>query len=222
MDFTLEVTPRSIVGRHVSGLRRQGLLPGVVYGHAVNPVTVEISGKEFAKVFHRAGRSHLLQLKVEGERAARPVLIKELQINPRTATPVHVDFFQVNLLEKLTVQVPVVLVGEAPATKFNAGELLHLIHQIEVSCLPDAIPGEIDIDVSGLAEIDDAVRISEVRLPEGVEFATAPDPEEVIAKIAAPRIQEEEEVVAVEGEEGAEAVAEGEAPADAEAAAEDS
>jgi len=197
MDFTLEVTPRSTVGRHASGLRRQGLLPGVVYGHAVNPVTVEISGREFAKVFHRAGRSHLLQLKVEGERAARPVLIKELQINPRTAVPVHVDFFQVNLLEKLTVQVPVVLVGEAPATKFNAGELLHLIHQIEVSCLPDAIPGEIDIDVSGLAEIDDAVRISEVRLPEGVEF------------------QEEEEVAAVEGEEGAEAAAEGEAEAEA-------
>jgi large subunit ribosomal protein L25 len=183
---------------------------------------VEISGKEFAKVFHRAGRSHLLQLRVDGERAARPVLIKELQINPRTAIPVHVDFFQVNLLEKLTVQVPVVLVGEAPGTKFNAGELLHLVHQIEVSCLPDAIPGEIDIDVSGLAEIDDAVRISEVRLPEGVEFATPPDPEEIIAKIAAPRIQEEEEVVAVEGEEGAEGAAEGETAAEGEATSEES
>jgi len=222
MDFTLEVTPRSTVGRHVSDLRRQGLLPGVVYGHAVSPITVEISGKEFAKVFHRAGRSHLLQLRVDGERAARPVLIKELQINPRTAIPVHVDFFQVNLLEKLTVQVPVVLVGEAPGTKFNVGELLHLVHQIEVSCLPDAIPGEIDIDVSGLAEIDDAVRISEVRLPEGVEFATPPDPEEIIAKIAAPRIQEEEEVVAVEGEEGAEGAAEGETAAEGEATSEES
>lgn len=214
MDFTLEVAPRSIVGRHVSGLRRQGLVPGVVYGHAVKPVTVEIPGKDFAKMFHRAGRSHLLQLKVQGERAARPVLIRELQVNPRTSAPVHVDFFQVNLLEKLTVQVPVVLVGDAPATKFNAGELLHLIHQLEVSCLPNAIPGEIDIDVSGLAEIDDAVRISDVQLPDGVELAAALDPEEVIAKIAAPRVQEEEEVAA-EAEEG-EAVAEGEQPTEAE------
>ncbi len=220
MDFTLEVAPRTTVGRHVSGLRRQGLVPGIIYGHSVKPLTVEIPGKDFAKMFHRAGRSHLLQLRVEGERVARPVLIKELQINPRTAEPVHVDFFQVNLLEKLTVQVPVVLVGEAPATKFDAGELLHLIHQLEVSCLPDAIPGEIDIDVSGLAEIDDAVRISEVQLPEGVELAAALDPDEVIAKIAAPRVQEEE--AAPEAEEGAEVAAEGEPQAESESAAEGS
>jgi large subunit ribosomal protein L25 len=220
MDFTLEVAPRTTVGRHVSGLRRQGLVPGIIYGHSVKPLTVEIPGKDFARMFHRAGRSHLLQLRVEGERVARPVLIKELQINPRTAEPVHVDFFQVNLLEKLTVQVPVVLVGEAPATKFDAGELLHLIHQLEVSCLPDAIPGEIDIDVSGLAEIDDAVRISEVQLPEGVELAAALDPDEVIAKIAAPRVQEEE--AAPEVEEGAEVAAEGEAQAESESAAEGS
>lgn len=220
MDFTLEAAPRTTVGRHVSGLRRQGLVPGIIYGHSVKPLTVEIPGKDFAKMFHRAGRSHLLQLRVEGERVARPVLIKELQINPRTAEPVHVDFFQVNLLEKLTVQVPVVLVGEAPATKFDAGELLHLIHQLEVSCLPDAIPGEIDIDVSGLAEIDDAVRISEVQLPEGVELAAALDPDEVIAKIAAPRVQEEE--AAPDAEEGAEVAAEGEAQAESESAAEGS
>ncbi len=220
MDFTLEVAPRTTVGRHVSGLRRQGLVPGIIYGHSVKPLTVEIPGKDFAKMFHRTGRSHLLQLRVEGERVARPVLIKELQINPRTAEPVHVDFFQVNLLEKLTVQVPVVLVGEAPATKFDAGELLHLIHQLEVSCLPDAIPGEIDIDVSGLAEIDDAVRISEVQLPEGVELAAALDPDEVIAKIAAPRVQEEE--AAPEAEEGAEVAAEGEPQAESESAAEGS
>jgi large subunit ribosomal protein L25 len=220
MDFTLEAAPRTTVGRHVSGLRRQGLVPGIIYGHSVKPLTVEIPGKDFARMFHRAGRSHLLQLRVEGERVARPVLIKELQINPRTAEPVHVDFFQVNLLEKLTVQVPVVLVGEAPATKFDAGELLHLIHQLEVSCLPDAIPGEIDIDVSGLAEIDDAVRISEVQLPEGVELAAALDPDEVIAKIAAPRVQEEE--AAPEAEEGAEVAAEGEPQAESESAAEGS
>jgi large subunit ribosomal protein L25 len=220
MDFTLEAMPRTTVGRHVSELRRQGLVPGVVYGHSVKPLTVEIPGKDFAKMFHRAGRSHLLQLKIEGERAARPVLIRELQINPRTSEPVHVDFFQVNLLEKLNVQVPVVLVGEAPATRFNAGELLHLVHQLEVSCLPNAIPGEIDIDISGLAEIDDAVRLSEIALPEGVELTGTIDPEEVIAKIAAPRVQEEEPTV--EPEEGAEPEAEGEPSPDSEASGDNS
>ncbi|HEY6537712.1 MAG TPA: 50S ribosomal protein L25, partial [Candidatus Dormibacteraeota bacterium] len=206
----------------VGELRRQGLVPGVVYGHSVSPVPVEIPSREFARMFHRAGRSHLLQLRVKGERAARPVLIKELQINPRTTEPVHVDFFQVNLLEKLTVQVPVVLVGEAPATRFNAGELLHLVHQLEVSCLPDAIPGEFDVDVSQLAEIDDAVRLSEIKLPDGVELAGSLDQEEVIAKIAAPRVQEEEPVVVAEGEEVAEAAGEGAEGADSEGAAEGS
>ncbi|MGH7667697.1 MAG: 50S ribosomal protein L25 [Candidatus Dormibacteria bacterium] len=203
MDFSLEAAPRTTVGRGVGSLRRQGMVPGIVYGHSVSPLTVEVAEKEFVRMFHRAGRSHLLQLEVQGERQARPVLIKDLQTSPRTSAPVHVDFFQVNLLEKLTVQVPVVLVGEAPATKLNVGELLHLVHQLEVSCLPDAIPGEIDIDISQLAEIDDAVRISEISLPEGVELVGALDPEEVLAKIAAPRVQEEE-AVAEGAEEGAE------------------
>ncbi|MGH7610964.1 MAG: 50S ribosomal protein L25 [Candidatus Dormibacteria bacterium] len=222
MDFTIEVAPRATVGRHVGGLRRQGLVPGVVYGHKVAPLAVQLPEKEFSRLFHRAGRSHLLQLKVSGERGTRPVLIKELQLNPRTAQANHVDFFQVNLKEKLTVQVPVILQGEPPASKFNIGELLHLVHSLEVSCLPDAIPGELTVDISQLAEIDDAVRISEITLPEGVEFATAPDPEEVIAKIAAPRVQEEEGAPAAEAEEGAEgeAAAEGAeaAPTDEESA----
>ncbi|MGA2873711.1 MAG: 50S ribosomal protein L25 [Candidatus Dormibacteria bacterium] len=220
MDFTLEVAPRLTVGRHVSSLRRQGLVPGIVYGHAVTPFAVEVPDREFSRVFHRAGRSHLLQLKVEGEPSTRPVLIKELQLNPRTAAAVHVDFFQVNLLEKLTVQVPVVLVGEPPAIKLNVGELLHLVHQIEVSCLPDAIPGEIDIDISELAAIDDAVRIGAIRLPEGVELAGTIDPEEVIAKIAPTRVQEEEEVPAA-AEAGALPAAGAEGPPEVEAGSEE-
>ncbi len=203
MDFSLEAAPRQLTGRKVGGLRRQGRLPGVVYGHKVASVPVDVADKEFSRLFQHAGRSHLLQLRVVGERSPRPVLVKELQLNPRNSRAIHVDFFQVNLKEKLTVQVPVVLVGEAPATKFNVGELLHLVHQLEVSCLPDAIPGEISLDISGLAEIDDAVRLSAVQLPDGVELAATLDPEEVIAKIAAPRVQEEEEApaAAAEGEE---------------------
>ncbi len=215
MDFALEVAPRSTLGRHVTGLRHHGLVPGVIYGHDVDPLTVEVEGRELGRVYHRAGRSHLIQLKVTGERRSRSVLIKELQSNPRNAALVHVDFFQVNLREKLTVSVPVVLVGEAPAVRLGVGELLHLQHSLEISCLPDAIPGEIDIDISELAEIDDAVRVSAVQLPEGVELAGSVDPEDVLAKIAAPRIQEAVEEAAAEAEE-APAAGEG-APAAAEA-----
>lgn len=178
-------------------LRREGLVPGVVYGHKVAPIMVEVPAKELAKTVHMVGKSHLLQLKVAGERRQRPVLIKELQLNPRSSAAVHVDFFQVNLEEKLTVQVQVVLAGESPAVKFNVGELLHVVHSLEVSCLPDAIPGEISVDISGLAEVDDAVRLSDIALPEGVELNAAIDPAEILVKIAQARVAAEEPVAEV-------------------------
>ncbi len=189
---TLDASRRSTTGRRVNQLRRQGLVPGVVYGHKVEPISVEVPAKELARTVHVVGKSHLLQLKVEGERRQRPVLIKELQLNPRTSGAVHVDFFQVNLEEKLTVQVQLVLVGESPAVKFNVGELLHVVHSLEVSCLPDAIPGEIAVDISGLAEVDDAVRLSDMTLPAGVEFNSSIDPTEILVKIAQARVAEEE------------------------------
>ena len=194
MTLKLEASRRSTTGRHVNQLRREGLVPGVVYGHKVAPIMVEVPAKELAKTLHMVGNSHLLQLKVAGERRQRPVLIKELQLNPRSSAALHVDFFQVNLEEKLTVQVQVVLTGESPAVKFNVGELLHVVHTLEVSCLPDAIPGEIQVDISGLAEVDDAVRLSDITLPEGVEFNAAIDPAEILVKIAQARVVAEEPV----------------------------
>ena len=170
------------------------MVPGVVYGHKVATIQVEVPVKELARMVHTVGKSHLLQLKVEGERNLRPVLIKELQLNPRTSAAVHVDFFQVNLTEKLTVQVQIVLTGESPAVKFNVGELLHVVHTLEVSCLPNAIPGEIVVDVSGLAEVDDAVRLSDIVLPDEVEVSATIDPTEILVKIAQARVAVEEPV----------------------------
>ncbi|MHB1501707.1 MAG: 50S ribosomal protein L25, partial [Candidatus Dormibacteria bacterium] len=200
MTPKLDASRRSTTGRRVNQLRRQGLVPGVVYGHKVQPIAVEVPAKELARTVHVVGKSHLLQLKVEGETRQRPVLIKELQINPRTSAAVHVDFFQVNLEEKLTVQVQLVLVGESPAVKFNVGELLHVVHSLEVSCLPDAIPGEIPVDISGLAEVDDAVRLSDMTLPAGVEFNSSIDPTEILVKIAQARVAEEEPEAAAPSE----------------------
>jgi large subunit ribosomal protein L25 len=184
------------------------LVPGVVYGHQVSPLAVEVPVKELARLVHAVGNSHLLQLKVTGERRLRPVLIKELQLNPRNSAEVHVDFFQVNLTEKLNVQVQVVVTGESPAVKFNVGELLQVVHTVEVSCLPDAIPGELTIDISGLNEIDDAVRLSDITLPDGVELVGTVDPTEILVKIAQARVVVEEEPVAIEEP----SLVEGEAP----------
>lgn len=198
MPTILDVAPRTSVGRSAHRLRREGLVPGVVYGHDVAALNIQVPERELTRVAHAAGRSHLLNLKVKGERRQRPVLIRELQREPRSAELLHVDFFQVNLTEKLNVTVPVVLTGEPPAVKFGVGELLQVIHSVEVSCLPDSIPGEFTVDVSSLSEVDDAVRISALELPDGVELTGAVDSEEVVVKIAPTRVAAAEEAPAPE------------------------
>ncbi len=212
MPLTLDVAQRTVVGRGAHRLRQQGLVPGVVYGHQVEALAVEVGERELGRLTHAAGASHLIQLKVKGERRQRPVLIREVQREPRSGRTVHVDFFQVNLKEKLDVTVPVVLAGEAPAVKQVGGEVLQVLHQLAVNCLPDSIPGEITVDISGLAEIDDAVRISDLLLPEGVELAAGVDSEEILVKIQQPRVAQEEEEALV----GAEAAAPEEEAAQAE------
>ncbi len=203
MPLTLDVAQRTVVGRGAHRLRQQGLVPAVVYGHQVEALAVEVGERELGRVTHAAGASHLIQLKVKGERRQRPVLIREVQREPRSGRTVHVDFFQVNLKEKLDVTVPVVLTGEAPAVKQVGGEVLQVLHQLAVNCLPDSIPGEITVDVSGLAEIDDAVRISDLRLPEGVELAAGVDSEEILVKVQQPRLAQEEPEEALVGAEAA-------------------
>ncbi len=196
MALTLDVEPREVHGRRVGALRRGGQVPGVVYGHRVAAILVQCGAREFERLYRRAGRAHLLQLRIAGERKRRPVLIREVQINPRHATVVHVDFLQVDLLERLVVDVPVVLVGEAAATRLGTGEVLHALHGLAVSCLPTAIPGQIDVDVSALAAVDDEIRLSALTLPEGAELASGVDPEELVVKILASRVAEAEEATA--------------------------
>ena len=196
MALTLDVEPREAHGRRVGALRRSGQVPGIVYGHRVDAVPVQCGSREFDRLYQRAGRAHLLQLRIAGERTRRPVLIREVQINPRHATVVHVDFLQVNLLERLVVDVPVVLVGESAATRLGTGEVLHALHSLAVTCLPTAIPGQIDVDVSALAAVDDEIRLSALTLPDGAELGPGIDPEELVVKILASRVAEADEPAA--------------------------
>lgn len=130
------------------------------------------------------------------------MLIRELQINPRTTDLVHVDLFAVNLLEKLTVDVPLVPVGESPAvTVEKAGVLQQILTTLKVECLPGDIPAQLSVDISGLLAVDDGVHVSEVPLPHGVTLASGVNPDELVLKIAPVRVAAEEEPEA--GEEGA-------------------
>jgi large subunit ribosomal protein L25 len=212
----LEITPRTELRKQNRGLRAAGGVPGVVYGHRVDPVSVTLPRREFERAFHKVGRTQLLDLKIDGEGGSRKVLVREVQYDPRGGGVLHVDFYQVNLKEKITADVPVVLVGEAPAVQRRDGELQQNVNSLRVSCLPADIPEHVEVDVSGLEAVDDGIRVGQLFVPAEVEILN--DPEELVVKIAVIREIEEEEPVEVEGEEGE--AAEGEAAEGAEGAAE--
>jgi large subunit ribosomal protein L25 len=199
--------PRTSLRKHVHTLRTAGQVPGVVYGHGIAAAPVSVPLKDFQRAIHRAGKTQLVDLEIEGEDNPRKVLIREVQYGPRQGAVLHVDFYQVNLLEKISADVPVVIVGEAPAVMRHEGELQHTLHAIKVSCLPADIPEHFSVDVGGLEAVDESIRVGQLAIPAGVEVLA--DPEEVVVKIAHLRVVEEEvapeaaEEEAAEGEEGA-------------------
>jgi large subunit ribosomal protein L25 len=208
----LSIQPRTELRKRNLGLRAQGSIPGVIYGHRVDPVSVSVPRREFDRAFHKAGRTQLLDLQIDGEGKTRKVLVRQVQYNPRSGQPLHVDFYQVNLKEKIAAEVPIVLVGESPAVLRRDGELAQNLHSLKVNCLPADIPEHFEVDVSGLENVDDAIRISELTIPDGVEVTS--DPDDLVVKVAAPRVAEEEPVAEAEaGEDQAEGEAAGEQPA---------
>jgi large subunit ribosomal protein L25 len=204
----LSASVRTETGRHVHAVRRRGEVPAILYGHNVEPQKLAIEARALRKVWHSAGHSHLVDLALDGGRA-RKVLIRELQVNPRTTELMHVDLFAVNLREKLTVEIPLIPVGESPAvSELKLGVLQQIITSVKVECMPGDIPAQLNVDISGLTDIDQGIRLAEVPLPERVSLATGVDPDELVLKVAQVRVAaepEEVEAAAAEGEE-AEAV----------------
>ena len=143
-----------------------------------------------------------MDLQLDGEARPRKVLVRTVMYNPRGGDPLHIDFYQVNLKEKITADVPIVVVGESPAVQRRDGELAQNLHSLKVNCLPADIPEHIEVDVSKLENVDDSIRISELLIPDEVEVIS--DPDDVVIKVAPPRVAEVEPVVEGEVPEGAE------------------
>jgi large subunit ribosomal protein L25 len=211
--YELVVQHRELLGKKSKALRRQGALPGVVYGHGIDPMPVQVDQKELERVFLRTGSNALVDLKVGDGAKAQKVFIYEVKRDPVTHNPQHVDFMVVNLREEVTTSVPLVLVGESPAVKANEGMLMHPIDHVQIRALPTSIPPFIEADISGLENVDDSILVSDLTIPEDVTLLSSGD--DLVAKITALRVEEVEEVEAAEeGEEEAEGAeeAEGEEP----------
>jgi large subunit ribosomal protein L25 len=202
-QIELTVTPRSILGKKVNRLREQGITPGNIYGHGIPSRAVQMPTPDLARTIRVAGRNTMLQLHVEGEKKRRPVFIRDVHRDPITDAFLHVDFYQVSLKEKIRLEVPLVIVGEAPAVSVYSGILLQSVNAITMEGLPTDLPPHIEVDVSGLEEIDDAIHVKDLEVSPDVTLLV--DPELVVAKVAAPRLVEEvvEEEVEEEAEEEA-------------------
>ena len=209
----LKVAPRDVLGKKVKALRRQGVTPANIYGSHVESQSIQLSTEELRHVIKTAGRNDIVYLRLDGDEP-RPTFVRDIQQNPVTDAILHVDFLQISLREKVKADVPLHLVGLAPAVDTLGGILMHGLDHVSVEALPTEVPSFIEVDVTSLAEINQALHVSDVPVPEGVTILT--DVEQVIAKVAPPAVEPEPEVAeeaeAVEGEaaeEGAE-----EAPAE--------
>lgn len=207
----LNADSRAVLGKQVKKLRREGLLPTNVYGKGLASKALQVKLSDFQAVFKQVGETGLIELKV-GEKT-HPVLIKNLQIDYSTETPIHADFYEVNLKEKVKAMVPVELVGQSKAVAEKLGVLLQTISEIEIEALPDRIPESIKVNVEQLARLGDGITVGDLKAEEGVAILT--DAGITIAKIA--ELAKEEVVVVPETPVEGAVLATGEAPAKGEA-----
>jgi large subunit ribosomal protein L25 len=197
--ISLTARTRTETGRHVHALRREGDVPAVLYGHKIDPVSLAVEAKALERTWLRAGRTHLVDVKVDGGKAHR-ALIKSVQFHPRTGRALHVDFFAVNLREKISADVPVIVVGDSPAVQQKLGQVQQVVSSLRVEALPADLPAQITVDVSGLMEVDQSITLGQLDIPKGAALVHT-ELDEVVVKIAAVRVREEEAAVGAAAEE---------------------
>ncbi len=205
---TLAATKREITGKHVARLRSAGQLPAVVFGHGVPSQSLTLDGHDFELLQRRIGQNVLVDLSVDGKKAT-PVLVQGVQRDPVHRRMLHVDLFAVRMTEELTVDVPLVMIGESYAVEKLGGTLLHILESVKIKALPDHLPQSIDVSIDGLADFEATVHVRDLTIPSDVALLT--DLDEIVARVQQPRIEEEPVVAVAEGEEGEGEAGEGEA-----------
>jgi large subunit ribosomal protein L25 len=182
----LKAKIREVVGKKVKNLRKEGLVPAVVYGHKIEARNLLVNAIELGKVYDKAGESALIDLEVAGKKVN--ALIHDIQHDPMSGKISHVDFFEVNMKEEVETEIPLEFVGESEAVKAHGGVLIKNMDEVMVKCLPADLPEKYEIDISKLATFDDVIAIKDLKISDKVEIMM--DPETVIALVAAPRTEE--------------------------------
>lgn len=211
--LSLNAQERIILGKKVKKLRQNGKLPAHVFGKNLETEAVTVVTSDFLKIFKQIGETGLIDLKI-GQEKVRPVLIREIQYHPVTELPIHIDFYQVNLSQKVKVAVPLVLIGEQPESiKMGEAIVLQTINEIEVEALPTDLIEKIEVDISLLKNIDDAITIAQLQFDRSKLTINTPD-EEVVVKLAPAVSAEMEKLLEEQAAETLAAAAEEKSPVD--------
>lgn len=199
MDLELTLDAREAQGKANKRLRREGLVPGVVYGKGEGSTNVQVDAKTFETLYRAAGRTSVVKFRLPGASRATSGFIKSVQRHPLSGQAIHVDYYLVNLKVEMEVDVPLVFVGDAPAVEETGGTLLHNLSSVHVKALPTDIPHEITVDVSTLTSLDVAIHVADLNLNRDL-VTVLTDGETLVATVVPPRVEVEEEPVVAEGE----------------------
>lgn len=183
----IQAAQRTVLGKKVARLRREGRLPANVYGKGIQSQAIDLDAREFSRTIKSAGLRAMIQLSVDGEPSPRYVILRGISRKGGTGDPTHIDFFQVDPDQPIHANVPLRFTGESPAVRDLAGVLLTSIDVVAVRCKPLDIPDSINVDLGVLKSFDVSLTVAELQTPDGVQILT--EPAVVIATVNAPRVR---------------------------------
>ncbi len=181
-NLKLNAAKRDVFGKKTNALRKQGLTPIHVFGNGIESLALQCNSSELNKIILRGGTTRLIEIDIEKEKLPRNVFIREIQRNPISEQILHVDFYQFDKTEKMTAEIPILLVGEAPASNSKINMVEHQLTHIEIEALPHNIPRHIEVDISELEEAGDIIYVKDIKLDNGVTAIT--DPDEIIIRVS--------------------------------------
>ena len=202
---TVKLDPRTVTGKKVRQLRRQGVIPVHLYGADIEPENLQVDGRTLNRLLPQVGTNIPISIELEEQEMENICFVREVQRHPVTDEVIHVDFLRVDITRTVSAEVPLTLTGTAPAVSLMAGTLLLNIQSLSIEALPMNMPAEVPVDVSVLVDFDTTLLVGDIEVPDNVVVLN--DPEETLVRVAPPRLEVEtfdEGEGAEEGAEGAE------------------